>query len=597
MSNIRNFCIIAHVDHGKSTLADRLLELTNSIPEREKKEQFLDSMDLEREKGITIKASAITMFYKYKGSEYKLNMIDTPGHVDFSYEVSRTIAACDGAILIVDASQGVEAQTLANAYLAVEHDLEIIPVINKIDLPSANIEKTKKEIENIVGLPADDAILISAKKGQNVDLLLNAIIERIPEPFDREDLPLKALIFDAQYDNYRGVVTFIRVFEGRVKIGDTILFMHSNKSFEVSEVGIFNPGFTPTNELKAGDVGYLMANVKSVAETRVGDTITLKNNPAKEQIPGYKEIKPMVFCGLYPVINDDYQKLRENLEKYQLNDAAFVFEPETSAALGSGFRCGFLGLLHLEIVIERLKREYSLNLMSTVPSVVYRITLTNNKIIFIDNPLKLPEPHKIFKMEEPIANVKIFTPERFLGNMMELLQQKRGIYQNMNYISKERVEIEAKIPLAELIIDFYDKLKSRSSGYASMEYEMAGYIETDLVKVDILVNGEQVDALSFIVPKERAYARARTMVERLKKVIPPHLFAIPIQAAIGGKIIARETIKALRKNVLAKCYGGDITRKRKLLEKQKEGKKRMKELGSVSIPTEAFTEILKNKED
>jgi len=594
MNNIRNFCIVAHIDHGKSTLADRLLDLTGAMDERKKRAQFLDSMDLEREKGITIKASAITMDYKAAdGQIYHLNMIDTPGHVDFSYEVSRAIAACEGALLIVDCTQGVEAQTLANAYLAIEHDLEIIPVINKIDLPSANIEEAKLEIEEVLGIDSSYAPEISAKTGENVNEVLEAIIKYIPEPVGDPEKPLKALIFDAQYDNYRGVVTFVRVIDGKVRAGDEILFMQSKKRYEVTEVGIFNPEFKKKSNLSAGEVGYIMASIKSVSEASVGDTITLTSNPAKEIIPGYKEVTPMVFCGLYPTVNEDYHDLRENLEKFQLNDAAFIFEPETSAALGSGFRCGFLGLLHLEISVERLRREYGLELITTIPSVVYHITTTDGKKLEIDNPLKMPEVTKIVSMEEPIASVKIYTPEKYLGSMLELIQQKRGIYENMHYVCKERVELQARIPLSELIIDFYDKLKSRSSGYASMEYELSGYEPANLVKVDILVNGESVDAFSIICPKESAYERGRTMVERLKEVIPQHLFAIPIQAAIGGKIIARETIRALRKNVLAKCYGGDITRKRKLLEKQKEGKKKMRDVGNVSIPQDAFMKVLK----
>jgi len=597
MKNIRNFCIVAHIDHGKSTLADRLLEMTGSMNERKKRAQFLDSMDLEREKGITIKASAVTMKYKADdGEEYYLNMIDTPGHVDFSYEVSRAIAACEGALLVVDCTQGVEAQTLANAYLAIEHDLEIVPVINKIDLPSANVEEAKLEIEEVVGIDSSEAPLISAKTGENVRDVLEAIIKYIPSPSGDASNRLKALIFDAQYDNYRGVVTFVRVFEGKVKAGDEILFMQSKNKYEVTEVGVFSPTFKAAKELSAGEVGYIMASIKSVSEASVGDTITLQADPAKEHIPGYKEVTPMVFCGLYPTENDEYHELRENLEKFQLNDAAFIFEPETSAALGSGFRCGFLGLLHLEIAVERLRREYGLDLITTIPSVVYHVTTTDGKMLDVDNPLKMPEVTRIESMEEPIASVKIYTPERFLGNMMELIQQKRGTYLNMHYVCKERVELEARIPLSELIIDFYDKLKSRSSGYASMEYELDGYEKAQLVKVDIMVNGEAVDAFSIICPKESSYERGRTMVERLKDVIPQHMFAIPVQAAIGGKIIARETIRALRKNVLAKCYGGDITRKRKLLEKQKEGKKKMKDIGSVSIPPDAFMRVLKLKD-
>ncbi|MDD2717844.1 MAG: translation elongation factor 4 [Candidatus Wallbacteria bacterium] len=599
MEKTRNFCIIAHIDHGKSTLADRLLEITNTVPEREQRAQYLDSMDLEREKGITIKASAVTMFYKAKSGEtYKLNMIDTPGHVDFTYEVSRAIASCEGALLVVDASQGVEAQTLANAYLAIEHNLEIIPVINKIDLPSADIERCKRELEEIIGLDGEGAVLISAKTGQNVDAVLEELIKRIPAPCGDREQPLKALVFDAQYDNYRGVITYIRVQQGSIRTGEKILFMQGGNVFEVSEIGIFNPTYKPTQILTSGDVGYVMANIRTVAEAMVGDTITSALKPAGEKIPGYRVLKPMVFCGLYPSENEEYQALRENIEKYQLNDAAFVFEPETSAALGAGFRCGFLGLLHLEIVVERLKREYGLDLISTIPSVIYRITGMDDKVLEIDNPLKLPDPSSIKQMEEPVADLKIYTPEKFVGGMMELLKQKRGTFKNMHYIGgRERVELSAVVPLSELIIDFYDKLKSRSSGYASMEYELSGYQSAELVRVDILVNGDQVDAFSQICTRERAYDRGRILVERLKEVIPSHMFTIPLQAAIGGKIIARETIRAMRKNVLAKCYGGDITRKRKLLEKQKEGKKKMKAMGSVSIPNEAFTRVLKLSDD
>ncbi|MDD5092419.1 MAG: translation elongation factor 4, partial [Candidatus Wallbacteria bacterium] len=518
---VRNFCIVAHIDHGKSTLADRLLEITNSVPARERREQYLDSMDLEREKGITIKASAITMFYKsVDGREFKLNMIDTPGHVDFYYEVSRAIAACEGALLVVDATQGVEAQTLANAYLAIEHSLEIIPVINKIDLASADIERTKEDVENVIGIDASEAPLISAKTGQNVAQILEEIIRLIPPPPGDPQKPLKALIFDAQYDNYRGVITYVKIQDGCVKSGDRILFMQSDKSFEVTEVGIFNPGFKPVDQLSAGDVGYLMAGVKTVAEARVGDTITLEHFPTGEAIPGYRDILPMVFCGLYPLASEDYPLLRENLEKYQLNDASFIFEPETSAALGSGFRCGFLGLLHLEITVERLRREYNLELITTIPSVVYHIRTSDGMQHSIDTPLKMPDPSYILDMEEPVARLTIYTPERFVGNMMELLKQKRGTFKTMHFITRERMEIEAEIPLSELIIDFYDKLKSRSSGYASMDYEMKGYIPAELVKVEILVNGDPVDALSFICARDNAYERGRLMVEQLKDIIP-----------------------------------------------------------------------------
>ncbi|KYO65154.1 translation elongation factor 4 [Thermovenabulum gondwanense] len=591
---IRNFCIIAHIDHGKSTLADRLLEFTGTISQREMKEQVLDRMDIERERGITIKAQAVRMIYKADdGLEYLLNLIDTPGHVDFNYEVSRSLAACEGALLVVDATQGIEAQTLANTYLALEHNLEIIPVINKIDLPSAHPEEVKKEIEEVIGLPADDALLISAKEGIGIKEVLEAVVKKIPAPKGSEDDPLRALIFDSLYDSYKGAIAFVRVMEGSIKPGQTIKMMSTGKTFLVTEVGIFSPDMETTDCLRAGEVGYVVAGIKNVKDTRVGDTITDAERPAQNPLPGYKKAVPMVFSGMYPADGEDYEKLKEALEKLQLNDAALYFEPETSAALGFGFRCGFLGLLHMEIIQERLEREYDINMITTAPSVVYKIKKTDGEEIMVDNPTNFPDPSKIEYIEEPFVEAQIMLPTEYVGPVMELCQDKRGIFKDMQYINEKRVILRYHMPLLEIIYDFFDQLKSRTRGYASLDYEFIGYFKSDLCKVDILVNGEIVDALSFIVHKDKAYYRARQIVEKLKEVIPRQLFEIPIQAAIGGRIIARETIKALRKNVLAKCYGGDVTRKKKLLEKQKEGKKRMRQFGKVELPQEAFMSVLK----
>jgi len=591
---IRNFCIIAHIDHGKSTLADRILETTGVLTEREMEEQVLDSMDLEKERGITIKSKAVRLIYKDpKGEEYILNLIDTPGHVDFTYEVSRSLAACEGAILVVDASQGIEAQTLANVYLALENDLEILPVINKIDLPSAQPEVVKREIEDVIGLDASQAPLISAKNGIGIDDVLRSIIDVIPPPSGDEDAPLRALIFDSFYDNYRGVIVFVRIKEGTVKPGDKIRMMSTGKEFEVTDVGIFRPVLTPIDELRAGDVGYIAASIKNVRDTRVGDTITNADRPAAEPLPGYRKIHPMVFSGIYPADGAKYEDLRDALEKLQINDASLTFEPETSVALGFGFRCGFLGLLHMDIVQERLEREYDLDLVTTAPSVIYKVCKTNGEVIEISNPTNLPPAVEIESMEEPIVNAKIMTPSEYVGAIMELCQERRGTYKDMEYIEEKRVLMTYELPLNEIIYDFFDALKSRTRGYASFDYELIGYKESDLVKLDILLNGEMVDALSLIVHREKAYSKGRAIAEKLKELIPRQLFEIPIQAAIGNKIIARETIKALRKDVLAKCYGGDITRKKKLLEKQKEGKKRMRQVGSVEVPQEAFMAVLK----
>lgn len=594
-NKIRNFCIIAHIDHGKSTLADRLLEKTGVLTEREMEDQVLDNMDIERERGITIKAQAVRLVYKAKdGEEYIFNLIDTPGHVDFNYEVSRSLAACEGAILVVDAAQGIEAQTLANVYLALEHDLEIMPVINKIDLPSAQPEHVKKEIEDVIGLEAADAPLISAKNGVNIEEVLEAIVTKIPCPQADEDAPLRALIFDSYYDSYKGVIVHVRVKEGKVKVGDTIKMMYTGKEFLVTEVGYFRPGaLSSCGELLAGDVGYIAASIKNVRDTRVGDTVTLADNPAKEPLPGYKKVQSMVFCGIYPADGAKYGDLRDALEKLQLNDASLTFEPESSVALGFGFRCGFLGLLHMEIIQERLEREYNLDLVTTAPSVIYKVTKTNGEALSIDNPTNFPPTTEIEKMEEPIVKASIMTPSDYVGNIMELSQERRGIYKDMSYIDENRVLLTYEIPLNEIIYDFFDSLKSRTKGYASLDYELLGYKESDLVKLDIFLNGEIVDALSFIVHSEKAYSRARRIAEKLKDSIPRQQFEIPIQAFIGGKIIARETVKAFRKDVLAKCYGGDITRKKKLLEKQKEGKKRMRQVGSVEVPQEAFMSVLK----
>ena len=592
---IRNFCIIAHIDHGKSTLADRLLEMTGSLTEREMEEQVLDDMDIERERGITIKARAVRMVYKGDdGEEYILNLIDTPGHVDFNYEVSRSIAACEGAVLVVDASQGIEAQTLANVYLALEHNLEIIPVINKIDLPSARPEEVIREIEDVIGLEAHDAPLISAKNGINIDSVLKKIVSCIPAPRGDEDAPLRALIFDSLYDTYKGVIAYVRVMEGSVSPGQVIRMMHTGKEYTVTELGYMSPGrHIPSDALRAGEVGYICASIKDVRNCRVGDTITLVSNPAAEPLPGYKKAVPMVFCGIYPADGADYNDLKDSLEKLQLNDASLMFEPESSAALGLGFRCGFLGLLHMEVIQERLEREYNLDIVTTAPSVIYRITKTNGEVIYLDNPTNMPDPTEIAVMEEPVVKASIMTPTEYVGSIMELCQDRRGTFLGMEYLEATRVILSYEMPLNEIIYDFFDALKSRSRGYASLDYELTGYKESKLVKLDIRLNGEVVDALSFIVHADKAYARGRRMAEKLKETIPRQMFEIPIQACIGSKIIARETVKAYSKDVLAKCYGGDITRKKKLLEKQKEGKKRMRQVGTVEIPQEAFMSVLK----
>ncbi|NLK98551.1 translation elongation factor 4 [Defluviitalea saccharophila] len=591
----RNFCIIAHIDHGKSTLADRMIQKTGLLTEREMQEQVLDNMDLERERGITIKAQAVRLVYKADdGEEYIFNLIDTPGHVDFNYEVSRSLAACEGAILVVDAAQGIEAQTLANVYLAIEHNLEIIPVINKIDLPSANPSHVIKEIEDIIGIPAEDAPLISAKAGINIEEVLEKVVRDIPSPTGEADAPLKALIFDSIYDPYKGAIAFCRIKEGTIKKGMRIKMMATGKEFDVTEIGFFGPGrFIMTDELSAGDVGYIAASIKNVKDTKVGDTITDANNPADAPLPGYKKVNPMVYCGMYPADGSKYEDLRDALEKLQLNDAALVYEPENSIALGFGFRCGFLGLLHLEIIQERLEREYNLDLVTTAPSVIYKVYKTNGEVIELSNPADLPDPSEIDHMEEPIVKAEIIVPTDYIGAIMELCQERRGEYLGMDYLEETRAVLTYHLPLNEIIYDFFDALKSRTRGYASFDYELIGYQESDLVKLDILVNRELVDALSFIVHSDKAYERGRKIAEKLKEEIPRHLFEIPIQAAIGNKIIARETISAMRKDVLAKCYGGDITRKRKLLEKQKEGKKRMRQVGNVEVPQSAFMSVLK----
>ncbi len=598
-SRIRNFCIVAHIDHGKSTLADRIIEKTGLLTEREMQAQVLDNMDLERERGITIKSQAVRIIYKAKdGEEYIFNLIDTPGHVDFTYEVSRSLAACDGAVLVVDAAQGIEAQTLANVYLALDHDLEVFPVINKIDLPSADPERVKEEIEDIIGLDASDAPLISAKTGTNIEQVLEAIVEKIPAPVGDAAAPLQALIFDSKYDSYKGVIVFCRIKEGSVKPGTKIKMMATGATAEVVEVGYFGAGqFIPCEELSAGMVGYLTASLKNVKDTRVGDTITHAGNPCAQPLPGYKKVNPMVYCGLYPADSTKYPDLRDALEKLQLNDAALQFEAETSVALGFGFRCGFLGLLHLEIIQERLEREFNLDLVTTAPGVVYRVYKTDGTMIELTNPSNLPEPAEIDYMEEPVVDAEIMVSSEYIGPIMDLCQQRRGIYISMEYLEETRARLKYTIPLNEIIYDFFDALKSRSRGYASFDYEMKGYQKSDLVKLDILINKEEVDALSFIVFSGTAYERGRRMCERLKEEIPRHLFEIPIQAAVGSRVIARETVRAMRKDVLAKCYGGDITRKKKLLEKQKEGKKRMRQVGSVEIPQEAFMSVLKLDED
>lgn len=592
-SHIRNFCIIAHIDHGKSTLADRLIEETGSLTKREMQSQVLDSMELERERGITIKAQSVRLLHTAKdGKEYTLNLIDTPGHVDFSYEVSRSLAACEGALLVVDAAQGVEAQTLANVYLALEHDLEIIPVINKIDLPSADPERVKKEIEDIIGLDASEAILTSAKSGIGIQDILEAIVEKIPAPPDLTEEPTKALIFDSRFDSYKGAIAYVRVQEGTLKVKDTIRMMHSSKDFEITELGVFTPHLLPVTELPCGSVGCVAASIKNVGDCRVGDTITKAENPAKEPLPGYRKAVSMVYCGLYPTESKDYENLRDALEKLQLNDAALEYEAETSLALGFGFRCGFLGLLHMDVIQERLEREYNLTLITTAPSVNYKVYKTNGEVLEIDNPAKLPPTTEIDYVEEPYVKATTIVPKDYVGAIMELSQEKRGEYQSMDYLDETRVSIVYHLPLSEIIYDYFDKLKSATKGYASLDYELLGYQQSPMVKMDILLNGEPVDALSIIVHKDRAAMRGRALAVKLKELIPRQMFEIPIQAAVGNKIVARETVKAWRKDVLAKCYGGDISRKRKLLEKQKEGKKRMKAVGSVEIPQEAFMAIL-----
>lgn len=591
---IRNFCIIAHIDHGKSTIADRLIEYTGTLQKREMEAQVLDSMDLERERGITIKAQSVRILYKAQdGEEYILNLIDTPGHVDFSYEVSRSLAACEGALLVVDAAQGVEAQTLANVYLALEHDLEIIPVINKIDLPSADPDRVKQEIEDIIGLDASDAVLCSAKSGIGIPDILEAIVNKVPAPPDKSDEPTRALIFDSRFDAYKGAIAYVRVKEGSIKAKDTIRMMHDKKDFDVTELGIFTPNLVPVQELQCGSVGCIAASIKNVKDCHVGDTVTLANNPATEPLPGYRKAVSMVYCGLYPTESKDYENLRDALEKLQLNDAALEYEAETSLALGFGFCCGFLGLLHMDVIQERLEREYNLTLITTAPSVNYKVYKTNGEMLEVDNPAKLPPPTEIDYIEEPYVKATTIVPKDFVGTIMELSQDKRGEYQSMEYLDETRVSVVYHLPLSEIIYDYFDKLKSATKGYASLDYELIGYKQSPMVKMDILLNGDPVDALSIIVHKDRAAARGRALAEKLKELIPRQMFEIPIQAAVGTKIVARETVKAWRKDVLAKCYGGDISRKRKLLEKQKAGKKRMKSVGSVEIPQEAFMAILK----
>ena len=592
--HIRNFCIIAHIDHGKSTLADRLMELTDTVSKRDMEDQLLDSMDTERERGITIKASAVRMYYTHTdGERYLFNLIDTPGHVDFTYEVSRALAACEGAVLVVDATQGIEAQTLANVYLAVDNGLEVLPVINKVDLPSAEPDRVVHEIEDVIGIPAEQAPQVSAKTGLNVDQVLKDIVENVPAPSGDPDGPLKALIFDCYYDNYKGALSYVRIFDGSVRQGMRIRSMATGNEFDVTEVGLFSPTMRPVSELTAGEVGYIAASIKSVEETKVGDTLTSAQNPAKEPLPGYKKVNPMVYCGVYPADGSHYGDLMEALEKLKLNDASLSFEKETSAALGHGFRCGFLGLLHMEIITERLEREFDLDLVTTSPSVVYHVKMLSGETRVIDNPANLPDPSEIDYMEEPMVSASIMTPPEYVGAIMELCQSNRGVFEHMDYIEKDRVSIHYVLPLNEIIYDFFDSLKSRSKGYASFDYELKDYEKSDLVRLDFLLNGDMCDALSTIVHKDRAYPKGRAVAEKLRDVIPRQQFEIPVQAAIGGKIIARETVKALRKDVLAKCYGGDITRKKKLLEKQKEGKKRMRQVGSVSVPSDAFMSVLR----
>lgn len=595
--HIRNFCIVAHIDHGKSTLADRLIEKTNTVAKRDMTSQLLDSMDIEKERGITIKLTPTRMFYEYQGEEYLLNLIDTPGHVDFTYEVSRSLAACEGAILIIDATQGVQAQTLANLYLAVENNLEILPVINKIDLPSADVENCKKEIEDIIGLPANDVPCISAKDGINIESVLEKIITEFPCPKGDEQKPLRALIFDSFYDNFKGAVSMVRIVDGKVAVGDKIKMWTTGKVYDVTEVGVFAPSMKMQDSLTAGEVGYIAASIKNVSDTKVGDTITNALQPCEQSLPGYKNVQPVVFCGVFLVDGSKYQDLKDALEKLKLNDASLIFTPESSVALGFGFRCGFLGLLHMEIITERLEREFGLDIITTAPGVSYHVYKTNGEMLEVSNPTLLPPPSEIDRIEEPMVDMSIFTPPEYVGAIMDLISDKRGIYKDMQYLDKTRVQMKYTLPLNEIVYDFFDALKSRTKGYASMDYELVGFMPSDLVKLDILLNNEVCDALSLIVHKDKAYARGRAIAEKLKEVIPRQLFEVPIQACIGNKIIARETVKAMRKDVLAKCYGGDISRKRKLLEKQKEGKKRMRKVGSVELPSEAFMSILKLDND